>query len=70
MWIFHSYIKLCGMYPYLHYQDDTMPVVLSYRSDLSVTLEIYTEVDEELHIVLDRKNAADLKNMLDIWLEK
>jgi len=47
-----------------------MPVVLSYRSDLSVTLEIYTEVDEELHIVLDRKNAADLKNMLAIWLEK
>ncbi len=47
-----------------------MPIVLSYRGDLEVTVEIYTEVDEELHIVLDRKNAADLKNMLDIWLDK
>jgi hypothetical protein len=58
------------MYPRLHYQEGTMPIVLSYRGDLEVTVEIYTEVDEELHIVLDRKNAADLKNMLDIWLDK
>jgi hypothetical protein len=46
-----------------------MPVILSYRHDLSVTVEICTEVDEELHIVLDRRMAADLRNMLDIYLE-
>lgn len=57
------------MYPHVHYQSEEMPVILSYRHDLSVTVEICTEVDEELHIVLDRRMAADLRNMLDIYLE-
>lgn len=58
------------MYPHVHYQSEEIPVILSYRNDLAVTVEICTEVDEELHIVLDRRMAADLRNMLDIYLER
>jgi len=58
------------VYPYVHYQTEEVPVVLSYRHDLSVTIEICTEVNENLHIVLDRRMAADLRNMLDIYLDR
>lgn len=47
-----------------------MPVALSYRGDVVVTVHISTEVGEELEIVLDRRNAFDLRNMLEIWLER
>jgi hypothetical protein len=57
------------VYPHVHYQSEEVPVVLSYRSDLVVNVEISTEVGEELHIVLNRRMAADLRNMLDIYLE-
>jgi hypothetical protein len=58
------------MYPTVHYQDDESPIVVSYRHDLSVTIELFTEAGEDLHIVLGRRNAADIKNLLDIWLER
>ena len=58
------------MYPHIHYQEDSMPVALSYRGDVVVTVHISTEVGEELEIVLDRRNAFDLRNMLEIWLER
>jgi hypothetical protein len=57
------------VYPHVHYQAEEVPVILSYRSDLVVSVEINTEVGDELHIVLNRRMAADLRNMLDIYLD-
>ena len=34
-----------------------------------VTIQITSESTEVLDIVLTRRDAADLRNMLDIWLE-
>ena len=57
------------MRPYVHYQSEEVPVVLMHRSDLVVTIQITSESTEVLDIVLTRRDAADLRNMLDIWLE-
>jgi hypothetical protein len=55
--------------PYVHYQSEEVPVVLMHRNDLVVTVQITSESTEVLDIVLTRRDAADLRNMLDIWLE-
>jgi hypothetical protein len=47
-----------------------LPVVLHYRNDTEVTLLFVTEDAEERHVVLDRTNARDLSQMLDIWLNR
>lgn len=51
------------------YQDPETTVILHYRNDTEVTL-LFTEFGKDFEIQLDRRNAADLKNMLEIYLER
>jgi hypothetical protein len=51
------------------YQDPETTVILHYRNDAEVTL-LFTEFGKDFEIVLDRRNAADLKNMIEIYLER
>jgi len=53
----------------LLYQDPETAVILHYRDDTEVTL-LFTEFGKDFEIVLDRRNAADLKNMIEIYLER
>lgn len=66
-----KWITLCVMMYSLHFfHSEEEPVSLSYRNDTSVTVQFRAEVNDDIHIVLNRKDAADLKNLLDIWLER
>lgn len=58
------------MFHRVYYQMPDLPVVLHYRNDTEVTLLFVTDDAEERHVVLDRENARDLSQMLDIWLNR
>lgn len=51
------------------YQDPETAVILHYRNDVEVIL-LFTQFGDDLEVQLDRRNAADLKNMLEIYLER
>lgn len=58
-----------GVFRQRRYQDPETAVILHYRNDTEVVI-IFTQFGEDFEIQLDRRNAADLKNMLEIYLER